>query len=146
MDPYVYVASSWRNTYQPLVVSAFHIAGIRVYDFRNPNKGDHGFHWSEIDSNWKEWSTPQFAKALKHPVAISGFKKDSIALADCTHLVLVLPCGRSAHLEAGAVAGLGKPTIMFSPRPCEPELMYGLMDQVTDNLREVVDFVHRERF
>lgn len=32
----IYVASSWRNTYYPSVVSALRDAGHDVYDFRNP--------------------------------------------------------------------------------------------------------------
>jgi len=50
----IYVASSWRNTHQPSVVAALREAGHDVYDFRNPRPGDHGFHWSMIDPDWKE--------------------------------------------------------------------------------------------
>ena len=32
----IYVASSWRNKYQPEVVAALRKAGHGVYDFRNP--------------------------------------------------------------------------------------------------------------
>lgn len=32
----IYVASSWRNKYQPEVVAALRKAGHKVYDFRNP--------------------------------------------------------------------------------------------------------------
>ena len=34
--PKIYVASSWRNPYQPEVVAALKKAGHEVYDFRNP--------------------------------------------------------------------------------------------------------------
>jgi nucleoside 2-deoxyribosyltransferase len=44
--------------------------------------------------------------------------------ADCC--VLVLPCGRSAHIEAGYMAGRGKPVWVLAVEPCEPELMYKL--------------------
>ena len=33
---YLYIASSWRNTYYPEVVTALRKAGHEVYDFRNP--------------------------------------------------------------------------------------------------------------
>lgn len=45
----IYVASSWRNPYQPVVVGELRFMGHEVYDFRNPEPGSHGFHWSEID-------------------------------------------------------------------------------------------------
>lgn len=32
----IYVASSWRNPYQPEVVAALRKTGYEVYDFRNP--------------------------------------------------------------------------------------------------------------
>ena len=35
----IYVASSWRNKYQPEVVAALRKAGHEVYDFRNPKDG-----------------------------------------------------------------------------------------------------------
>lgn len=42
--------------------------------------------------------------------------------------VLVLPCGRSAHTEAGWFAGRGLKTIVYMPGKQEPELMYKLFD------------------
>ena len=55
--------------------------------------------------------------------------------------VLVLPCGRSAHTEAGWLAGKGKRTVVYIPEMQEAELMYLLFDLVTDNLEEVVSFL-----
>ena len=48
--------------------------------------------------------------------------------------VLVLPCGRSAHTEAGGMAGAGKKVIVYIPEMLEPELMYKLFDAVVDNV------------
>ena len=50
----IYVASSWRNIFQPSIVLCLKKMGHEVYDFRNPKDGDKGFHWSEIDSDWEE--------------------------------------------------------------------------------------------
>ena len=52
--------------------------------------------------------------------------------------VLVLPCGRSAHTEAGWMAGAGKRVIAFIPEMVEPELMYKLFDRVVGNLDDLV--------
>lgn len=41
----IYVASSWRNPYQPTVVEKLRECGHEVYDFRNPPKRK-GFAWS----------------------------------------------------------------------------------------------------
>lgn len=35
----IYVASSWRNQYQPEVVATLRAVGHEVYDFKNPRPG-----------------------------------------------------------------------------------------------------------
>ena len=52
--------------------------------------------------------------------------------------VLVLPCGRSAHTEAGWFAGKGLKTIVYMPEKQEPELMYKLFDGVVGSMDELV--------
>lgn len=122
----IYVASSWRNTWQPEVVAALRNAGHEVYDFRNPAPGNHGFAWSQIDPDWLGWQPRRYAELVRsHPVAREGFSLDKGALDWCDTCVLVLPCGRSAHLEAGYAAGQGKRTIfLLHEDKFEPELMY----------------------
>lgn len=134
----VYVASSWRNGYQPEVVRALRSACLEAYDFRTPAPGVRGFAWSEIDPDWQQWSVPQFANSIEHPLAVNGYGHDMRALMGADVTVLVLPCGRSAHLEAGLAAGMDKVLIVYSPEPCEPELMYRMAVLVTDDLNEVV--------
>jgi hypothetical protein len=131
MTTKIYVASSWRNQYQPEVVKRLRAEGFAVYDFRNPAPGDHGFHWSEIDPAWKDWSPEKYRDALRHPVAVDGFNKDMAALQDCDVCVLVLPCGRSAHLETGWASGSGKLVMALVPEPIEPELMYSMFKVFT---------------
>lgn len=97
----VYVASSWRNKYYPEVVKQLKSHGFDVYDFRNPPDGKGGFFWKDIDPNWEDWSTKDYIGQLNHPWAEYGFKRDIDAMKDADVCVLVLPCGRSAHSEAG---------------------------------------------
>jgi hypothetical protein len=104
-------------------------AGHEVYDFRNPKPGDQGFHWSEIDSGWESWSAAQYIKALSHPLADGGYEKDFAAMKWAAACVLVLPCGRSAHLEAGYFVGAYKPLLILIPQ-IEPELMYKMADSI----------------
>jgi nucleoside 2-deoxyribosyltransferase len=126
----IYLASSWRNPMQPLAVQVLRDAGHEVYDFRNPAPGDTGFAWSEIDPCWMAWDPERFARALANPIAKAGFQSDKDALDWCDTCVLLLPCGRSAHLEAGYAIGQGKPTIIvLAEVGLEPELMYLLAGQ-----------------
>lgn len=132
----IYVASSWRNELQAGAVTTLKAAGHDVYDFRNPEPGDNGFHWSEIDPAWKSWSPEAFTRCLSHPLAAAGFRKDMDALHDCDACVLVMPCGRSAHLEAGWAAGAGK-RLLILLSDGEPELMYR-MAEVHTKMHDVV--------
>lgn len=134
----IYVASSWRNTRQPLIVTILRSSGHEVYDFRNPKPNDTGFHWAEINHSYQNWSPSELRKALKHPIAEAGFKSDFNAMhwADC--FVGVMPFGRSASLEMGWAAGAGKKTILLLDES-EPELMIKMLDHLCININEMLE-------
>lgn len=143
----IYVASSWRNKEQPSVVAALRKNGHEVYDFRNPAPGYNGFSWREIDPDWMSWTIRQYVHNVRSPVADRGFKHDRDALHWCDTCVLVLPCGRSAHLEAGYAAGQGKRTIfMLAQDKFEPELMYRLGHGFATDIRELLTAVEAPEF
>ena len=168
----IYVASSWRNTIQPRVVHALRNFGHEVYDFKNPTEClpakdavsgpewkkeilDQGFHWTEILPS--EWTPDQFRSALDAPSAKRGFEQDMDALETCGACVLVLPCGKSAHLELGYLVGKGKLTIVYFPEApagaladapmlhdgnlsvsrYQAELMYRMCDYICTTMDEV---------
>lgn len=111
----IYVASSWRSPYQPGFVRRLKEYGYDVYDFRHPAPGNEGFSWSDIDPAWQNWTHKEYRIALRHPTAEQGFTHDMDALKACTTCILLLPCGRSAHLELGYAVGAGKHTMIFMP-------------------------------
>ena len=135
----VYVASSWRNAYQPEVVTRLREAGHEVYDFRNPNDNPGGFHWSDVGEDWQEWSVGEYIRNLDHLVAEKGFKADLDAMLWADTCVLVLPCGRSAHAEAGWFAGRGLKTVVYIPEKQEPELMYKIFDKVVGSMDDLLE-------
>ena len=140
----LYVASSWRNTRYPLVVEALRAAGHEVFDFRHPTDGNNGFHWSEIDPEWKSWTPEQYRKQLFHPLATGGFHTDFTGMMWAEACVLVLPCGRSAHLEAGWFAGMGLPVWILLDDGCEPELMYRLAHGHYVDVSELIADLNRK--
>ena len=135
----IYVASSWRNALQPSVVEALRKDGHDVYDFRKPAPGDNGFGWQQVtDRPRAEWDAEFYAnEVLDHPVAARGFELDMAALDAASAVVLVLPCGRSAHLELGYATGHGKLSIAYVPALDEPELMYRMCDYVETTMEGV---------
>ncbi len=125
----LYLASSWRNLHQPQVLGQLRDAGHEVYDFRNPAPGNTGFGWTQVDPLLKEDLTVErLRRALGHEVAQAGFDLDFDAMKWADACVLLLPCGMSAHLEAGWFAGAGKPVVVLAPEIREPELMYKCFD------------------
>lgn len=136
----IYVASSWRNTRQPIVVQRLREAGHEVYDFRHPTIGQKGFSWSEVDENWRAWDTAGLVKGLEHPIARKGFRADMKALRACDVCVLVAPAGPSTHLEAGFAVGAGKRVIVLldDDKPQEPDLMYAMCHLITHSIPRVI--------
>lgn len=129
----IYVASSWRNIYQPFVVYSLRLAGHKVYDFRNPPNGT-AFSWRQIAVDWQLWSTDEYIKALEHPTAEKGFNSDFDGMKWADVCIMVLPCGRSANTEAGWMKGAGKKVYVLSPEKQEPELMYKIYDGIFSQL------------
>jgi hypothetical protein len=141
----IYLASSWRNESQQRVLAQLRAEGHDVYDFRNPasvirdqlvDTGDRGFGRRQILEGpiWRQIlegpidTAQKLRGVLAHPIAEGGFGRDFDAMKWGQACVLLLPCGNSAHLEAGWMAGMGKPVIVLAPELREPELMYKCFD------------------
>ncbi len=148
---YVYVASSWRNPMQPAVCATLAAAGIEHYDFRNPAGGT-GFSWREVKtdvpsasgvkakgSDWEQ--ADEYLRMVAHPRAIEGFEADFAAMKRADTFVLVLPCGKSAHLELGWAVGAGKRTAILLEDPVEPELMYRMVDFMTPSVVDLLGWL-----
>lgn len=135
----IYVASSWRNAIQPFVVSTLRTAGLEVYDFREPLPRLSGFTWREVDLDWQKWSSNQYIKALQHPIADAGYNNDFNAMKWADACVLILPCGRSAHLEAGWFVGVGKALHILMLEQQEPELMYKMASSICTNITQLLN-------
>lgn len=128
----IYVASSWRNEFQPNVVKVLREDGHEVYDFR-----DHGFSWSDVAPNWKDWTPDQYSKGLMHPLAVKGFARDMDALKWCDACVMVMPCGPAAAMEMGWACGARKEVAIWMPAIREPDLMVKMADLITTNFEQV---------
>lgn len=149
---HIYVASSWRNEFQPDVVRFLRSLGHAVYDFRNPRSGgaafdnapENGFAWRQIGLDHATCTPAEYREILTtHPTAEQGFAADFAAMRWADTCVLVLPCGRSAHLEAGWFAGRGGKQLHILLQPTregfEPELMYLMADGIHLTFGELAD-------
>jgi hypothetical protein len=145
----IYVASSWRNeARQQEVVHALRAKGHDVYDFRHPAPGNEGFGWRFCAPDPAALKDPKRFRdeVLPHPSCKKGFDFDMNALSDADATVLVLPCGRSAHLELGYAVGSNQLTIVLLDNPMsEPELMYLMCDHICVSIEEVVCMVEEDQ-
>jgi len=145
----IYLASSWRNKYHTEVYSSLINAGALVYNFKSSLAHEDGgpvptaFSWAEIDANWQNWSQSQYISKLTHsPRAQQGFMGDFRGMEWADTCVLLMPCGRSAHIEAGYMKGRGKRLVIYYHKEeaegFEPDLMYLLADHIVVGINGLI--------
>lgn len=144
----IYTASSWRNRYYNDVVRRLKEEGFGVYDFRNAisTEGQKlAFDWSQIDPNWEKWNAEEFLQImLNSELAVNAFKSDFKGMQEADLCLLILPCGKSAHLEAGYVRGAGKPLYIYMPDLERPELTYSISSAIFQDLDALIDCLKRQ--
>ena len=128
----IYVASSWRNQIHPEVIGSLRAHGHAVYDYRQGAV-------TRRDGDPLMAGAADYAAALEQPAAVRAFKLDYAAMLAADTFVLLLPSGRSAHLELGwAVGGAGKRTAILLDHPGTPELAYRMVDMLTSSLDDLL--------
>jgi len=141
---YVYVASSWRNPIHPEIVETLRAVGIPCYDFKRDEGAQFGWHEVMPDTyvpGSETMAVGDYLAAIAHPRAIAGYDSDFAAMERADAFVLVLPCGRSAHLELGWAVGAGKRTAILLDRSqptMVPELMYKMVDHISPDVTDLL--------
>lgn len=142
----IYVSSSWKNEHQPMLVEGLRRRGHKVYDFRHPEGRDDCNVWESVSERLgvgKEYllgAVPPrlFRSMLLDEEAMSRFNEHFNAMQDADTCILLLPCGRSSHVEAGYMNGLGKRVfVMDTSEESTPELMYLMFDDYFHDFEEL---------
>jgi len=95
-----------------------------------------------VAAKGSDWETIEDYQAMiEHPRAIEGYAADFGAMEKADTFVLVLPCGKSAHLELGWAVGAGKRTAILLEDPVEPELMYKMVDYLAPSLFDLLGWL-----
>lgn len=98
--------------------------------------------WHGIPGKGSDWEpVDRFIEMVNHPRAIDGFISDFTAVKAADAFVMVLPCGKSAHLELGWAVGAGKRTAILLEDPVEPELMYRMVDHLATSLDDLLAWI-----
>ena len=138
----IYLASSWKNSElvrewaKTLASSPYH---HQVDAFCDPSTGRYVFHFSEIGDP-SELDAINF---LQDPRSQKAFAEDKKWIDWADVCLLILPAGKSSHLEAGYAKGCGKDLVIWQSEypKGEFDVMYGFADMVTDSGVAVIDFL-----
>lgn len=137
----IYIASSWKNEGLALDLAGYlRELGHEVDCFADTSTGRYVFHFSEIDSR----DQLDVINFLCDTRSLKAFEEDKKWLDWCECCVLLLPAGKSSHLEAGYIVGQEKKLIIFHPGGFpkgEFDVMYGFADLLTYKLSELRRFL-----
>ena len=128
MSRLVYVIGSLRNEAIPTLANRIETLtdenGTPLYDVFDDWHGS----GPEADDEWQRWAMERgrtYHEALRGPLARNIYELDKRYLDACDIGVLVMPAGRSAHLELGYLVGLGKVAyVLFDATPKRYDVMY----------------------
>lgn len=111
----IYLIGSLRNENIPKLAKALRKEGHEVFD-------DWHCPGPETDDYWQAYEKSRgrsYADALNAPHAWNVFRFDKLHLDRASAVVLIMPAGRSGHLEFGYSIGMGKRGFVFFDK--EPE-------------------------
>lgn len=122
MKPIVYLIGSLRDERIVLLGKRLREeAGVEVFD-------DWHAAGPTADDSWQKYETLRgrsYKEALHGLAAEHVFEFDRRHLSRATHVVLVMPCGKSGHLELGWSVGKGKKGyVLFDKEPERWDQMY----------------------
>jgi len=126
----IYIASSWKNQQRVLsLAKRLEAEGFEVDAFCRSTSIRHTFHWSEFVDTEEELQNYDAISFLNDPRVQRAAKEDEKWLDWADVVVMLMPCGRSSHLEGGFAKGQGKLLYLYGEFPKgEFDVMYDLAD------------------
>jgi nucleoside 2-deoxyribosyltransferase len=138
--PIIYLIGSLRNPQVPLTAATLRSEGFEVFDdwyAAGPN----------ADDCWRDYEK---SRGLPYPDALRSWAAKHVFEFDKAHLdrsdaaILLLPAGRSGHLELGYMAGQQKPTyVLFDQEPERWDVMYGFCTGVCFSIEDLIEQLKR---
>lgn len=140
MSDIIYLIGSLRNPQVPEIGKALRAEGFEVFD-------DWFAAGPIADDSWRDYEMARgrtYAEALEGHAAFHVFDFDYHHLNRATTGVLVLPAGKSGHIEFGYLCGQGKPTFILMDQPPERwDVMYRFATKVVYTQEELIDAIHK---
>ncbi|KKM81590.1 hypothetical protein LCGC14_1328290 [marine sediment metagenome] len=137
----IYLIGALRNEQVPHLGNALRDLGFDVVD------DWHGTGY-EADEKWREYEQIRgrnYKEALQGLAAKHIFQFDKHHLDTSDFVVMLLPAGRSGHLEFGYAIGQGKPGyILFDGEPDRYDVMYQFANDIFFDSRELLETLRKE--
>lgn len=132
----IYVTGSLRNPEVPKIADALRDLGWDAFD-------DWFAAGPEADDYWQKYENARghnYKEALAGYAAQNVFKFDKTNIDRCEAGLLVLPAGKSAHIELGIMIGQGKPGyILLAGEPERFDVMYNYATEVFTSVAEMLE-------
>jgi len=132
----IYLIGSLRNSKVIMLGDDLRHEGFDVFD-------DWMAAGPEADDYWLKYEQSRghnFSEALAGYAAQHVFKFDKFHLDRCDAAVLLLPAGKSGHLELGYMIGSGKPGfILMDKEPDRYDVMYNFASGVYFSREKLFD-------
>lgn len=140
LKKWVYLIGSLRNPIIPSIAMHLRDKGFNVFD-------DWHAAGPKADDDWQQYEIARghsYERALEGYAAQHTFEYDRYHLDRCDIGVLVLPAGKSGHLELGYLIGQGKPGyILLDQEPERWDVMYGFAHGVFGGIDQLVEALPR---
>lgn len=142
----IYVAGSLRNPKIPGIARDLAKAtGHRVFSdwfAAGPEADDHWKYYYEAMAPKDMSAAEKYKWALEQPASINTFNFDERHIKSSDLMVLVLPAGKSGHLELGWFLGQNRPgIILLDDTDVRWDVMYQYATGVVTNFDELVESV-----
>ena len=143
MSKTIYLVGSLRNPRVPEIAEELRAMGHKVFD-------DWYGAGDEADDKWQQYENGRkrtYRQALAGEAAQHIFKFDLRLITASDAVILVLPAGKSGHLEFGYARGIGKAAvILLDGEPERFDVMYNFANLVTNDVAEASMYIQDWRF
>ena len=138
----IYLIGSMRNPKVPQIANRLRHRGFDVFDDWHAT----GPASDELRQKYEQKRGRSYIDAMKGVHAVNVFNLDKHHLDTCDVAVMVLPAGRSAHLELGYKCGIGhKAYILMPGEPNRFDVMYGFANAIFFNEQALTKELIKER-
>lgn len=134
----IYLIGSLRNPEVPKIAAKLRTAGHEVFD-------DWVAAGEIADDAWRDY---ELGRGHTFPQALEGYAANHVYEFDRYHLnranagVLIMPAGKSGHMELGYLIGQGKPGyILLDNQPERFDVMYRFAKGVTYDLEQLIQWL-----